>query len=66
MTSIERTGFRISVIPCVNDTNITDTTPDGEICTPQERIANFLDNSFMLVAYVNKYFDQDDFNEPVK
>lgn len=67
-TSPQRSYLRVKAIPCVNATVITNASiADNTTCASPEEVAYVVANSYISIATMNTFFDQDDFSEvPLK
>eukprot|EP00347_Sterkiella_histriomuscorum_P007108 403350230 len=66
LTSNVRSNIKLKIIPCVNQTNLN-VTDDSKVCETPENMNNFYNTATFSLAYLQSYFDQDDYSEmPVK
>jgi hypothetical protein len=52
----------VSVLPCVNST--TSASEENQCASPEE-ITTFINKAQFIVANINKYFEQDNFENPI-
>ena len=66
LTSNVRSNIKLRIIPCVNKTNLN-VTDDSKVCESPENMNNFYNTATFSLAYLQSYFDQDDYSDmPVK
>ncbi|CDW79506.1 UNKNOWN [Stylonychia lemnae] len=59
------TNINESILDSNNDQNLR-INNNSQICASEYEISQYIHKVQFMVAYINKYFDQDDFKEPIK
>ncbi|CDW89335.1 UNKNOWN [Stylonychia lemnae] len=62
--SLQRNLLRLSVSPCSNDS--IQSSGANIKCASKQEIIDFISKIQFMLAFINSYFDQDDFEDPIK